>query len=177
MSHDLPRVIIYTDGACLGDPGAGPGGYAAVVIRDGRREELSGGFRMTTNNRMELMAAIVALQTLETQCRVTLFSDSQYMIEAMTKGWARGWRARHWHRSNKDKALNPDLWEQLLDLCDKHAVEFVWVKGHAGNLENERCDALSLQAAGQPDLPPDRGYDARADEVQYKNLSLWDEDT
>ncbi|HSE96920.1 MAG TPA: ribonuclease HI [Blastocatellia bacterium] len=150
------KVTIYTDGACLGNPG--PGGYGVVLLSGDRRKEISGGFRLTTNNRMEIMAAIVGLESLKAPCSVTLYSDSQYLVDAMMKGWAARWRANGWRRNKKDKAINPDLWKRLLDLCSRHRVEFVWVRGHAGNRENERCDKLSRLAASQPDLPEDTGY-------------------
>ena len=152
-------VVIYTDGACLGNPG--PGGYGVVLLCDNRRKELSGGFSLTTNNRMEIMAAIVGLRQLKGPCSVTLYTDSQYLANAITKGWAQRWRANGWKRNSKEKALNPDLWEQLLDLCARHDVKFVWVRGHAGNRENERCDQLSWQAARQRGLPPDPGYEGQ----------------
>jgi ribonuclease HI len=158
VAEELKDVVIYTDGACLGNPG--PGGYAAVLIYNGRRKELSGGFRLTTNNRMELMAAIVGLEALAAKCRVRLFTDSQYLSDAITKGWAKRWQANGWKRNKKERALNPDLWAELLVLCNKHQVEFVWVRGHAGNQENERCDVLSTQAAARQDLPADNVYES-----------------
>ena len=138
-------VTIYTDGACLGNPG--PGGYGVVLLYGRTRKELSGGCRLTTNNRMEITAAIVGLQALTVPCRVTLFTDSQYLANAITKGWARRWQQNGWMRNKSEKALNTDLWEKLLDLCRRHEVRFVWVRGHAGNPENERCDELSRHAA------------------------------
>ena len=124
----------------------------------GNRKELSSGYRLTTNNRMELLAVIKALEALNQLCRVTLYSDSRYVVDAITKGWAQKWRANGWQRTKKEKAVNPDLWETLLDLCEKHEVDFRWVRGHSGNPENERCDELAVQAARQPDLPADSGY-------------------
>ncbi|NEO55553.1 MAG: ribonuclease HI [Okeania sp. SIO3B5] len=156
MTEKIPEVTIYTDGACSGNPG--PGGYGVVIITDKQRQELSGGYQLTTNNRMELMAAILGLQTLESACDVTLYTDSKYIVDAITKGWAKRWRANGWKRNKKDKAMNPDLWEKLLDLCNQHQVEFSWVRGHSGNIENERCDRLAVQASQQPNLPPDSGY-------------------
>ena len=156
MSQQLKEVTIYTDGACTGNPGAG--GYGAVIIYKENRKEISGGFRLTTNNRMEMMAAIAALQTLKMKCTVTLHSDSKYIVDAVTKGWAKRWQANNWKRNKKEKAKNPDLWQKLLDLCNQHQVDFVWVKGHAGIPENERCDTLAVAAAHQPDLPNDYGY-------------------
>ena len=142
------RVVIYTDGACSGNPG--PGGYGVVLLFNSARKELSGGYRLTTNNRMELMACIAGLKALKTRCKVTLYSDSRYVVDAMVKGWARRWRAKGWMRNSKEKALNPDLWAELLSLSEQHEVNFVWVRGHAGAAENERCDQLSVAAAANP---------------------------
>ncbi|MDQ3701322.1 MAG: ribonuclease HI [Chloroflexota bacterium] len=153
-------VTIYTDGACLGNPG--PGGYGVVLLHAGRRTELSGGYRRTTNNRMELLAVIAGLRTLPRRCVVTVYTDSRYVADAMSKGWARRWRASGWVMSPKTPWLlrpNADQWQELLDLCAGHTVDFKWVKGHAGNVENERCDALAVGAAQQSALPPDAGYE------------------
>src|SRR5262245_42243538 len=154
----LPHVSIYTDGACLGNPG--PGGYGIILLSGDHRKELSGGYRLTTNNRMELMAAIKALAALKKPCRVELFSDSAYVVNAVEKAWARRWQANGWYRPNKQMAENRDLWEQLLTLYNSHQVRFHWIKGHAGHPENERSDQLAFQAARLPDLPPDPGYEA-----------------
>jgi ribonuclease HI len=137
------RVIMYTDGGCLNNPG--PGGYGVVIKnKNGKKPvELSGGYRQTTNNRMELMACVVGLRHFKEPCAVTLHSDSQYLVNGITKGWARGWQKKGWIKSDKKPAVNTDLWEQLLKLCDYHDVDFKWVKGHAGILENERCDELA----------------------------------
>jgi ribonuclease HI len=124
------------------------------------RRELSGGFRLTTNNRMEMLAVIKGLEALKERCNVTLYSDSKYVIDALTKGWAQRWRANGWMRNRKERAVNPDLWEQLLPLCQQHDVAFRWVKGHAGVPENERCDRLAVAVAQQSDLPVDSGYAA-----------------
>jgi ribonuclease HI len=161
-------VTIYTDGACLGNPG--PGGYGTVVLVDGQRKELSGGFRRTTNNRMELMAAIEGLKTLKEPGDVLLYSDSQYLVKAMEQGWAKRWRANGWMRTTRERAVNPDLWKQLLDLCERHQVTFAWVRGHAGNPENERCDRLSVQAAHARNLAVDEGFE----HPSAKELSLFD---
>ena len=150
-------MTIYTDGACLGNPG--PGGYGVVLLYNDHRKEISGGFRLTTNNRMEIYAAIAGLSVLNCSCEVTLFTDSRYLADAMNKGWVRRWKANGWMRNNRDKALNVDLWERLLELCERHKVKFVWVKGHDGNPENERCDELSTSAARLSDLPADEGYE------------------
>lgn len=138
----MKKVEIYTDGACSGNPG--PGGYGAVLKFNGIVKELSGGDAHTTNNRMELSAVIAALSALKEPCEVVLTSDSKYIIDAITKGWAKKWRSNGWKRNSKEKALNPDLWEKLLDLLEVHKVTFVWVKGHAGHPENERCDSLAV---------------------------------
>jgi ribonuclease HI len=158
MTEKLKNVTIYTDGGCMGNPG--PGGYGTVLLYGGHRKELSGGYRLTTNNRMEIMAAIAGLQALKGRCMVALYTDSQYLANAIMKGWAKRWRANGWKRNKTDKALNPDLWQELLDLCDKHLITVIWIRGHAGTPENERCDGLSREAAQRPDLPPDRGYEA-----------------
>jgi len=153
----IPHVDIYTDGAC--EPNPGPGGYGVVLLHPKKRLEVSGGFRLTTNNRMEIQAAIKGLELLKQPCKVTLYSDSQYLVKAMMEGWVVSWKRKGWWRTNKERAVNADLWERLLALCERHHVEFVWVKGHAGIRENERCDQLSNAAARQPNLPADEGYE------------------
>jgi ribonuclease HI len=150
------NLEIWTDGACHGNPG--PGGYGIIFKNQGQTWAKSGGFCLTTNNRMEIMAAIVALETLKARCNVTLYSDSQYLVNAVTLGWARKWKANQWKRNNRDKALNPDLWDRLLELCEKHSVRFQWIKGHDLQTENEWCDQLAETAAAQTDLPADAGY-------------------
>lgn len=152
----MKTVTIYTDGGSLGNPG--PGGYGVVLIAGDHRKELSGGFRLTTNNRMELLACIKGLEALKYPCKVRLYSDSKYIVDGITKGWAAKWRKNGWMRNKKEAAVNPDLWACLLDLCQKHSVCFHWVKGHAGIEENERCDQLAKAAARRPDLEPDPGY-------------------
>jgi ribonuclease HI len=154
------HVTLYTDGGCKNNPG--PGGYGVVLLYNSHRKELSGGFRYTTNNRMEIYAAIAGLSALKEPCRVTVFSDSQYLVHAIEKGWARKWQANGWKRNSKEKAINPDLWEKLLSLCDTHQVEFQWVRGHAGEAENERCDELATAAASASNLPEDAGYHGSA---------------
>jgi ribonuclease HI len=154
---ERPQVTIYTDGGALGNPG--PGGYGVVMLYNQHRKELSGGYRLTTNNRMELMAAISALEKLKSPCDVVLYTDSRYVADSINLGWAKRWRANGWRKNKTEKALNPDLWERLLDLLEQHRVRVMWVKGHAGNPENERCDQLSVAAARQPDLPADEVYE------------------
>ena len=138
----MKHVDIYTDGACSGNPGAG--GWGAVIVYKGIEKELSGGEADTTNNRMELTAVIRALQALKEPCSVRLTSDSKYVVDGITKGWAQSWRDRGWRKGDGKPALNPDLWGELLDLLSVHGVEFVWVKGHAGHPYNERCDRLAV---------------------------------
>lgn len=154
---DGDRIVIYTDGGAR-PTNPGPGGYGAVILQGGERRELSGGYRLTTNNRMEILACIRALEALDKASRVAIHSDSQYVVNAITKGWAAGWRKRGWIKSDKKPALNADLWERLLALVEKHDVDFVWVKGHAGTAENERCDQLATEAAQGGGLPKDPGY-------------------
>jgi ribonuclease HI len=170
MSEDLKEVTIYTDGAA--EPNPGPGGYGVVLIYGDRRKELSGKFRLTTNNRMEILAAIAGLEALKEPCKVTLHSDSKYLVDAMTQGWASRWRANGWWRSKQDKATNIDLWERLLALCDRHQVEFTWVKGHAGVRDNERCDQLSMQFLGKHDLPADEGYDQKPETESTEHVKI-----
>ncbi|WP_446007925.1 ribonuclease HI [Candidatus Electrothrix sp.] len=156
----LKQVTIYTDGGCQGNPG--PGGYGAVLLCGNHRKELSGGYKLTTNNRMELLACIAALEALKYKCDVTVYSDSKYVVDSFEKGWAKRWRTNGWKRNKKDKAENPDLWERLLDLSEQHEVKFRWVKGHAGNIENERCDRMAAEAAKQDNLQEDKKYEETA---------------
>ena len=149
-----PHVTIYTDGACSGNPG--PGGYGVVMLdASGRRRELSGGLRNTTNNRMELLGVISGLEALNKPCDVTLISDSEYVINAITKGWLINWQKKGWRKADKKPVMNIDLWQRLLPKLEEHNIEFRWTKGHAGNLENERCDELAVAASQMPNLPPD----------------------
>ena len=138
----MKTVTIYTDGACSGNPG--PGGWGAILEWQGHEKELSGGAAATTNNRMELTAVIEALSILKEPCIVELWSDSKYVIDDLSKGWAKGWKARGWIKSDKKPALNPDLWDQLLALTDIHSLRYHWVKGHAENEYNNRCDELAV---------------------------------
>ena len=138
----MKTVTIYTDGACSGNPG--PGGWGAILEYMGHEKELSGGEPNTTNNRMELTAVIKALQALKEPCTVELYSDSKYVLDALQKGWALSWRKKGWIKSDKKPALNPDLWETLLSLVEKHDVRYHWVKGHASNPKNNRCDELAV---------------------------------
>jgi ribonuclease HI len=153
------QIVMYTDGGALGNPG--PGGYGAVIILNGKTRELSKGFRKTTNNRMELMACIAGLSDVKKPSAIILYSDSRYVVDGITKGWARKWKANGWKKADKSPALNPDLWDQLLKLCDKHDVEFRWVKGHAGIPGNERCDELAVRAASGTRLAVDKNYEEK----------------
>ena len=136
------RVTIYTDGACSGNPG--PGGYGAILMYGEHKKELSGGEKLTTNNRMELMGVITALKALKRPCQVDLYTDSQYVVNGIEKGWARKWQANGWMRNKKEKAMNPELWQELLELLSLHEVSFHWVKGHADNPYNNRCDEIAV---------------------------------
>ena len=162
----MKHVVIYTDGACSGNPG--PGGYGAVLLYGSARKELSAGFRKTTNNRMEILAVIEALSALREPCQVDLYSDSKYVVDAINKGWVKAWKSRGWMRTKSERALNVDLWERLLALLEKHQVTFLWVKGHADNQENERCDALARAALrDEANLCEDAGYGQSAGEKTH----------
>ena len=148
----MKLVEIFSDGACSGNPG--PGGFGAILRCDGREKEISGGDAHTTNNRMELSAVISGLEllgvisalgALKFPCRVISTTDSKYVVDGISKGWAAGWRKRGWKKSDGKPALNPDLWEKLLNLLEVHQAEFRWIKGHAGHPENERCDRLAVE--------------------------------
>ncbi len=141
----MKKVDIYTDGACKNNPG--PGGYGAILVYNGREKEISGADKHTTNNRMELLAAISGLRMLKEPCEVTLYSDSKYLIDSIEKGWVYTWQKNSWRKPDKSPALNPDLWQELLALLEQHKVSFVWVKGHAGHIYNERCDRLAVAGA------------------------------
>lgn len=141
----MKQVTLITDGACIGNPG--PGGWACILRYNQHEREICGSEARTTNNRMELLAAIMGLKSLKQRCRVTLYSDSQYLVNGIEKGWAKKWRANNWIKSDKKPALNSDLWDELLKLTEQHEVKIIWVKGHEGHAENERCDRLAVEAA------------------------------
>ncbi len=141
----MKKVELYTDGACKGNPG--PGGFGAILVYNGIEKEFSGGEALTTNNRMELLGAITGLAALKEPCEVVLTSDSKYLVDAVNKKWAVGWRKKGWKKGDGKPALNIDLWERLLDLLEIHRVTMVWVKGHAGHPYNERCDRLAVSEA------------------------------
>lgn len=163
MAFEYPQprsgeMVIYTDGGAMNNPG--PGGFGAVLISANGEKEICAGYRHTTNNRMELMACIVALQYVEEGCRsITLYSDSSYVVNGIAKGWAKKWRRNGWIKSDKKAVLNQDLWEELLLLSEEHSVDFRWVRGHAGNPLNERCDRLAVQSARGGGLLVDQGYE------------------
>ncbi len=152
----MKHVDIYTDGACSGNPG--PGGYGAILVFRGLEREISGGHPETTNNRMELLGAISALELLKEPCNVLLTSDSKYLVDGINLGWAKSWKRNSWTKSDKKPALNADLWGRLLELLEVHDVTFVWVKGHAGHPYNERCDTLAVEAIEKiKAIPPGSG--------------------
>ncbi|MCB0283831.1 MAG: ribonuclease HI [Calditrichaeota bacterium] len=152
----MKTIQIFTDGACSGNPG--PGGYGAILRYNDHVREISQGYKLTTNNRMELRALIAALESLKEKCRLQIYSDSKYIVDAVNNKWAKRWRANGWMRNKKESALNPDLWGKLLDLLDKHEYSIEWVKGHAGHPENERCDELAVSAINQSGLIDDTGF-------------------
>ena len=149
----MKQIEIYTDGACRGNPG--PGGYGAVLKYRRHRKEISGGFRETTNNRMEIFAAIAALEQLIEPCEITLYSDSRYLVDAVSKRWLANWKRRGWIKADKQPVLNFDLWRRLEAAMAPHRLKFVWVRGHASNAENNRCDELAVAAATRGNLPED----------------------
>lgn len=153
----MKKVIIHTDGSCLGNPG--PGGWAAVLClaNTPHRRELSGGFCNTTNNRMEITAVVEGLSALKEACDVQLYTDSQYVSNAVSRGWVYGWQRKGWRRGEKP-VPNADLWQKVIELLGRHRVNFNWLRGHDGNPENERCDELAKSIARQDNLPPDPGY-------------------
>lgn len=158
----MKKVIIYTDGSCLGNPG--PGGWAAILhlANTEHKREMAGGYRLTTNNRMEIIATLEALAALKEPCEVELHSDSQYLCNAVKKGWIWGWLKANWLRKG-EPIPNSDLWKRLINLMRPHQIEFIWLRGHAGHAENERCDELARNfAAKGKDLPPDEIYEALA---------------
>lgn len=160
--ESLPEVTIYTDGGCINNPG--PGGYGVILLHKDHRRELSGGFRLTTNNRMEILAVIRGLEALKQRCHVTVYSDSQYVVNAIEKEWAVRWQSQGWKRNRKEKAVNPDLWERLLELCGRHDVRFHWIRGHVGTEDNERADQLAKEAATGPGQEIDQAYENSAAE-------------
>lgn len=158
-ADEAEKIVLYTDGSCLGNPG--PGGWAARLNWKGQVKRLSGGYALTTNNRMELLAAIEGLRVLKRPCKVDLYTDSRYVRDAVEKGWLAGWRKRGWKKADGKPALNRDLWEQLSELLALHKVRLHWVEAHAGHAENEEVDALAKAAASRPGLPKDTGFEPK----------------
>lgn len=152
----MKKVLIYTDGSSRGNPG--PGGYGALLLSGDLKKELSGGYVETTNNRMELLAVIMALESLKVPCLVEVVSDSRYVINAMNNGWIHGWQQRGWTKADKKPLKNIDLWKRVYDVLSVHDIEWRWVKGHTGNVHNERCDELATSAALGKSLAVDEGY-------------------
>lgn len=157
MINKMQEVQIYTDGACSGNPG--PGGYSVILQYGSKSKEISGGFRLTTNNRMELTSVIIGLQELKKPCSIKLYSDSKYIVDAMNLGWVRKWMANGWLKSDKSPVKNIDLWKQLLALLEPHSIEWIWVKGHANNVMNSRCDQLAVEACQGKNLQIDCKYE------------------
>lgn len=157
MSSEMREVNLYTDGACSGNPGRG--GYGAILVYGSHEKVMSEGFFLTTNNRMELLAAIIGLEALKESCRVTLYSDSKYLVDAIEKGWVYSWKKRGWKKADGKAALNSDLWERMLTQLTRHTVSLVWLKGHAGHEYNERCDALAVASYGGERLSHDVIYE------------------
>lgn len=157
----MREVNLYTDGACSGNPGKG--GYGAILTFNGHEKVMSEGFLLTTNNRMELLAAIVGLEALKEPCKVTLYSDSKYLVDAIKNGWVYSWKKKGWKKSDGKKALNPDLWERILSQLKIHEVELIWIKGHAGHEYNERCDRLAVEAYNSGNLIHDEIYESTID--------------
>ncbi|MBX9769991.1 MAG: ribonuclease HI [Candidatus Obscuribacterales bacterium] len=160
------EITIYTDGACIRNPGRG--GYGVVLLLNENRRELQGGFRRTTNNRMEIMAAIVGLQAIEGEGSVVrIYSDSRYLVDSMSKRWVQSWQRRGWKKRYGKPCKNVDLWIEMLNLCKRHKVAFEWVRGHSGNIENARCDFLAYDATKQKDLAVDIGFEQAAEILKY----------
>lgn len=175
MTRSDTKVTIYTDGAAEPNPGAG--GLGVVLLYGEHRKEISRGFVLTTNNRMELLAVIVGLEALKKPCKVTVYSDSRYVVDSVEKGSVARWQANDWHRSRSEKAKNSDLWSRFLSAYEKHSVELKWVPGHAGIKENERCDQLAVQAAKSSDRIEDTGYapfakDSSKEDFQSKGAKV-----
>jgi len=162
---ELKEVIIYTDGCCIMNPG--PGGYGVILCYNNHEKELSGGFRLTTSNRMEITAAIIGLKALKFSCSVKLYCDSKYLVYAIMEGWVQRWKSNNWLWNEKEKATDVDLWDNLLNLCSQHTVDFIWVKDHAKYPYSERCDTISKEATNQKNLPIDEGYEQHKEQQNY----------
>ncbi|HAN09849.1 MAG TPA: ribonuclease HI [Clostridiales bacterium] len=152
----MKQIEIYTDGACSGNPG--PGGYGTILKYKDNEKHFSQGYKLTTNNRMEILSVIVGIEALSETCEVTVYTDSKYVSDSISQGWAKKWKENNWKRNSKEKALNIDLWDRLLNLIDKHKITVVWVKGHSGHEYNEKCDKLAVAACRADNLLEDEGY-------------------
>ena len=160
----IPDIKLFSDGGA--DPNPGKGGFGVILSHKGYQKEFSQGYKLTTNNRMELMGVIFGLEQLKTKASVQVYSDSKYVVNGIEKGWAKRWKKNNWYRTKRDKAINYDLWDRLLKILDQHIVTFNWVKGHAGHLQNERCDQLASQAIRSSNLMDDEGYEGAEMAVQ-----------
>lgn len=156
MNEKMPAVQIYTDGACSGNPG--PGGYGCILIYQKHTKEISGGYNLTTNNRMELMGIIKGLEQLKKPCNIDLYTDSRYIVDAFNRGWIRSWMNKDWKKSDGYPVKNVDLWKRLMELAKPHKINWIWVKGHAENELNDRCDRMAVKASKGENLPDDPGY-------------------
>lgn len=154
---EIPKVELYSDGGA--EPNPGKGGYGVILSHKGYRKEFCQGYKLTTNNRMELMGVIVGLKQLKTKSEVQVYTDSKYVVDGIEKGWAERWKKNNWLRTKNEMAINSDLWKRLLELCSEHIVKFNWIKGHVGHLENERCDFLASTAIKSNNLLEDEGFD------------------
>jgi ribonuclease HI len=165
----LRLIDMYTDGASSGNPG--PGGYGVILKYKDHIKELSGGFRKTTNNRMELKAVIEGLKSLKEKCKVNIYSDSKYIVDAIEQEWIYKWKNLGWRRNKKQKLLNPDLWKELFNLLQKHKIKLFWIKGHSAHPENERCDYLAVKASQQSNLPPDEYFESSPEDLFIGELN------
>jgi len=163
--QEIPEIELFTDGGA--EPNPGKGGFGVILSYKGRQKEFFEGYELTTNNRMELMAVIFGLERIKIKAKVTVYSDSKYVVDGIVKGWAANWERSNWIRKKGNLVLNKDLWERLLDVIDKHEVTFNWVKGHAGHVENERCDFLAEQGINSDDKTKDEGYLEYLENIEY----------
>ena len=167
----MKTITIYTDGSSLGNPG--PGGYGIVIMQDGKTKEFSQGFRKTTNNRMELLATIIAIESSPKNVKIEIFSDSSYVVNAINKNWLDKWQKNGWKTANKKRVKNKDLWQRLLRILNQSQIKWNWVKGHAGNKHNERCDELAVLAAKSENLLIDSGYEHETESQSNPQLTLF----
>ncbi|MFH6770274.1 ribonuclease HI [Gaetbulibacter aquiaggeris] len=163
--EEIPNIELFSDGGA--EPNPGKGGFGVILSYKGRTKEFSQGYELTTNNRMELMAVIFGLEKIKTKAKVTVYSDSKYVVDGIVKGWAVNWERNNWIRKKGNLVLNRDLWERLLDFIDKHEVTFKWVKGHDGHIENEQCDVLANQGINSEHKIEDEGYLEYLENIEY----------